>query len=453
MPVGLRFGSSSGSSTMPQPRARPSVVALASSASLPTAESALAGSAPIGTSATARPAARLFAWGRKRIVDFPLPCLDIALVPRASPLEARARRMVAAMDLRVAVLACASDNARARDSARLLCRRRGLARVIDSARMADRRARGIERARMAERRAVALLANEWPRADEQGIVVRAVGRVAIEAALTYRGMLPEERATLLGVTHGARFVDAVGLEQRPRDRAVRIVAVGAAHLALGQRHVRAALKLRARLLVAERAGVGDERRPHQAVLRQPRHRTVAVATGDLVERVRRARPVDALAALVTAEALRVLAFDWRAPLAREADDGTFVERVRDVLRTRAVAGLAPLPPALGLWFEGEALSLPRVREMPVVVDVAGDALAVANVPGVLRERNFRLESGEQHCDDGRGAHVHGDLNSSDSSTIPVTTLVPELNRSAATPGRCPTRRSSRVSFFRDSRTT
>ena len=38
-------------------------------------------------------------------VDFPVLCRDGALISRPSPLEARARRMVAAMDLRVAVLA------------------------------------------------------------------------------------------------------------------------------------------------------------------------------------------------------------------------------------------------------------------------------------------------------------------------------------------------------------
>src|SRR5262245_13648550 len=131
--------------------------------------------------------------------------------------------MVAAMDLRVAVLARASDDARALAAARLLSRCRGLARVV-------------KRARMAERRTVALLADERPRPDEQEVVVGAVGRVAIEAALAHRGVLPKEWAALLGMAGSTRFVDAVGLEQRPRDRAVRVVAVGAAHLALGQRH-------------------------------------------------------------------------------------------------------------------------------------------------------------------------------------------------------------------------
>src|SRR5215470_5263172 len=118
-----------------------------------------------------------------RIVD-DRSCRDTALATLASPLEARARRMVAAMNLRVAVLAGASDDARALVSAWLLRGSRGLACVV-------------ERARMAEWRAVTLLAHERPRAHEQGVVVRAVRRVAIEAALAHRGVLPQKRAALL----------------------------------------------------------------------------------------------------------------------------------------------------------------------------------------------------------------------------------------------------------------
>jgi len=47
-----------------------------------------------------------------------------------------------------------------------------------------------------------------------------------------------------------------------------------------------------------------------------------------------------------------------------------------------------------------------MREMRVVVDVASDALAVADVRGLLRQRRSRLQSGErQHCADGDGAQV------------------------------------------------
>src|SRR3546814_9653982 len=52
----------------------------------------------------------------------------------------------------------------------------------------------------------------------------------------------------------AGLVDRVGLEQRDVDRAVRVVAVDAGHLDLGQRHVRAAVELMADVPVAGRAG-------------------------------------------------------------------------------------------------------------------------------------------------------------------------------------------------------
>src|SRR6187551_3617567 len=102
-----------------------------------------------------------------------------------SSLEPRARRMVAAMNLRVTVLARTADHARA---LRASLRRRGggLRRVV-------------EEARVAGRHVMTLLAQIGPRSDEEHVVVRAVRLMTIGAALAHRRVLPQERPTLLRV--------------------------------------------------------------------------------------------------------------------------------------------------------------------------------------------------------------------------------------------------------------
>src|SRR3546814_13691807 len=58
------------------------------------------------------------------------------------------------------------------------------------------------------------------------------------------------------------------------DRAVRVVAVDAGHLAFGQRHVRAAVELLADVPVAGRAGFVDRLLGHQSLDGELRHRAV-----------------------------------------------------------------------------------------------------------------------------------------------------------------------------------
>ena len=104
---------------------------------------------------------------------------------------------------------------------------------------------------------MALLAQEWNRRDQQGALIRAMGRVAIEAVLPHRRVFEQERPALFCVALIAGLVDRGGLEEGIGQRAVRVVAVVAAHLPLGQGHVRTAIELQANVLVALRTGVVD----------------------------------------------------------------------------------------------------------------------------------------------------------------------------------------------------
>ncbi len=84
---------------------------------------------------------------------------------------------------------------------------------------------------------VALLAQEGNRGDKESILIRPMRGMAIQATLANRGMFEQERAAFLGMTLVAGLVDGVRLQQGIGERAVRIVAIVAAHLPLGQRHV------------------------------------------------------------------------------------------------------------------------------------------------------------------------------------------------------------------------
>src|ERR1700735_4521568 len=107
-------------------------------------------------------------------------------------------------------------------------------------------------------------------------------RVAVEAALAYGCMLEQEGATLFRVTLVARLVDRVGFQQRVGQGAMRIVAVVAADLPFGQRHVRAPIELLADILVTLRAGIVDRGLRHQPGDREFGHRVMAVAAGEAV---------------------------------------------------------------------------------------------------------------------------------------------------------------------------
>src|SRR6185295_10088916 len=160
----------------------------------------------------------------------------MSFAPLAEEEFAAHRRRVAAVHLVMAVVAAARDQPR-------VGRRRlpAAARVIDRARMA----RGV----------VAVLAQVGRLLLQQPRVVRAVRVVADEAVLLDRRMAPDEGAALLGVAGGAELRDRLGVDHRLRQRAVRVVAVGAVQLALDDRMVRGFQQLRADLLVAGGAGL------------------------------------------------------------------------------------------------------------------------------------------------------------------------------------------------------
>ena len=73
----------------------------------------------------------------------------------------------------------------------------------------------------------------------------------------YRRVLEQEGAALLGVTLVAGLVDGRGFEQGIGQRAVRVMAVIAAHLPFRQRHVRSAVELDQHILVTLGARVVD----------------------------------------------------------------------------------------------------------------------------------------------------------------------------------------------------
>src|SRR5271163_3102319 len=156
--------------------------------------------------------------------------------------------------------------------------------------------------------------------------------MTIEAALAHGRVLEQEGPTLLCMALIAGFVDRVGLEQGIGQRAVRVVAIVAAHLSFRQRHVRAAVELQADVLVALRAGVADRHLRHAALDREFRHRIVAVAAGEAVTLMDGTEPVITGTARMAAEAGPGLYFDWCSPIFRESNDETRSQGIGRVLR-------------------------------------------------------------------------------------------------------------------------
>src|SRR5690242_19191730 len=150
----------------------------------------------------------------------------IAFMAVSSPGKGEARRVVGAVDVHVAV--------RARPAHDEL--QRSLVTPV--------------RARRMSRLDVALLTEPRLGDLEHALVVRAVGIVAIRAALVDRRVHPQERPALVRVAVEARRIGRRLLQQRGGDRAVRVVAGRARHLAFAQRHVGAAQRLALLLGVA-----------------------------------------------------------------------------------------------------------------------------------------------------------------------------------------------------------
>ena len=213
-------------------------------------------------------------------------------------------------------------------------------------------------------------------------MVRAVGVVATQTVVTRWRMLPEERSAFVGVAGVASFVDGIGLEQGLRSGAVRIVAIRAAHLTLGNRHVGPLREIRPLLLVARIAGFVDTLLFQQSGGGILHHRIVAVAAAQLMRRVGGAFPEHLRAALVARAAHLILQRDRGAPLFREADERDAVLGVVGivaVLGTRAVAGLATELFLFVFRIQAKHIRMNRMGKLVVRRFVTRDARGLADV--------------------------------------------------------------------------
>src|ERR1700691_974210 len=197
--------------------------------------------------------------------------------------------------------------------------------------------------------------------------------MTIEAALAHGRMLEQEGSTLLRMALIAGFVDRVGLEQGIGQRAVRVVAIVAAHLPFRQRHVRAAVELQADVLVALRAGVADRHLGHAALDREFRHRIVAVAAGEAVTLMHGTEPVIAGTTCMAAQAGLRLYIDRRTPIFGVRNDEAWREGIGRMLRTGAVAGFAHRYPRIGTIGDVQAEGVEGVSEMIGFEPMASDA--------------------------------------------------------------------------------
>jgi len=107
--------------------------------------------------------------------------------------------MIAAMDLRVAVLTGAADHARTLSSSQQ--------------RTGRRLSVPVERAVMADRQVVALLAQVRTRPHEQLVMVGTMRLVTVDAVLADGRMFPEKRPPLLRVTRVAETVDGIRVQE------------------------------------------------------------------------------------------------------------------------------------------------------------------------------------------------------------------------------------------------
>src|SRR4051794_23359650 len=258
-----------------------------------------------------------------------------------------ARRMVAAVDGHVAVQAGPVEDAVARP--RLVRQGGGV----------------IERAGVPGV-GVALLAQVWRRGLLQLLVVRAVRRMAVQAALPHGRVLPQEGAPLLGVAGVALLVDRRRLDQAARLGAVGVVAIGAADLPLTDGMMGVFPHVHAHVLVAGEAGVGLVRDLELGLLRLEGVDAVAALAGEAAGLVDAAMPEELLASGVALLADRGLLA--RAQPVDARLQGRIVGIV-DVGAARAMAGLA----AVGREAGELAFAMRSRRQVLRLLGVAGGA--------------------------------------------------------------------------------
>jgi hypothetical protein len=107
-----------------------------------------------------------------------------------------------------------------------------LAMAIAAGAVEDEAALGVLRSgRMTGLHVTQLTESRFGKLEER-FVVRAVGFVAVGAALCHRRVFPQKGTPLLRVTGITVLVDRVGLEEALGDGAVGVVTVRAGHLPL-----------------------------------------------------------------------------------------------------------------------------------------------------------------------------------------------------------------------------
>src|SRR3990170_1140659 len=259
---------------------------------------------------------------------------------------------------------------------------------------------------------VALLAEPRPRQLQHRLVVRAVGIVAVRAALDHRLVAPEKGTPLLRVAGEARVVHRRLLEQGGRDGPVRVVARGAGHLALAHRHVRAPHRLGSLLEVAGAAGLDLGGLGELALRRGVLHQLVAVGAGHVAGLVAAPLPEDPGALGVTVEADRVPLLHRRLVVLREGDHPAHAlaaarVHVRLAWAVAALAGAGLLGTARLEEEEAPHPGLGELAERLLVTALAGLRADVVAVRGCGRGggRLCRLlgVGGERKAEDDPGA--------------------------------------------------
>ncbi len=233
---------------------------------------------------------------------------------------------------------------------------------------------------------VTLLAQERNRRDQQRVLIRAMGGMAIQAILAHRRMFEKKRSALLGMTLVARFVDRVRLQQRVRERPVRVVAVIAAHLAVGQRHVGSAVELETDVAVALRTGIVDRAARQEPLHREFGHRIVAIAARQIVALMNRTGPVIPGPARVTRETRLGLRGDGRTGVFGIPDDEPFHLGIGGMRGARPMTGLAHRNRRIRPIGDVQSQGVQRVREVFRLELVAGDAGFLADGSGIRRLR-------------------------------------------------------------------
>ncbi len=237
---------------------------------------------------------------------------------------------------------------------------------------------------------VTLLAEPRQRKLQHLLANSPVRLVAIHAVFGDRGMLPEKRSALLGVTAVTKVVRRVGREKRFGDRAVRVVARRASHLSFPQRHVGIAEHLRATSQVALGADFGLGRFGQLSPVRQFMHQPMAGRAADVSTFVSAPLPIKTPPVLVTRETDRVFLANRVGRLPAEGDEASYALPASGFCVSFAgpVAGFAAAQHERRTRvFLGENLRVHRLCEVVLVVLMTGEAHLGARVPvGRCRSR-------------------------------------------------------------------